>query len=376
MRQILSLLLLGTLVAACSATLEDPVPSGPVVDLGGGSAAGSGGSCSGAGFTASVCSCTDITIAGYLSSSSAPANPTTGGVAANGNIEIAGYARTSGSLKASGSHPLGFKGYLDAGRDLLTNGPIAGASSSFSAGYLKVGGSASVAGDISLLGYAKIDGDLTQPAGSKTPIVLQVGGTRQSAAVHVDPPCACAPNQIPDLAGLVAAARMQNDNSSIDLDPASLTNVVGARELVLPDGSFYVDSLSGKGMIKLHVTGHTVLHVGGDLNTTGLVSVEIDQGGELDLLIGGDFRSIGAGLLGPLDRPGSSRVYVAGDGEIKLVGATGFAGNLYAPHAAISGVGATVVRGSLFGDSIEIPGYLDVGYDASVQGSDCEPVLL
>ncbi len=374
MRHIMSIFLLGSFVSACSATLQDGVPSGPVVDLGGGS--GSSGSCSSGSFTASVCSCTDIRIAGYLSASSDPANPTAGGVGANGNIEILGYARSSGTLQAAGAHPLGFDGYVQTGRDLASNGAIAVAKSGFSAGYLNVGGSARVAGDIALLGYARIDGDLTQPAGSKSPLVLAVGGARQAAPVHVDPPCACGAGQVPDLAGLVADARTHNDNGSIGLDPGALTEVIGAREVVLADGRFFVESVSGTGAIKLHVAGHAILSVGGDVDTTGLLSVTIEQGGELDLFIGGNLRSFGAGALGPRERPGALRVYVAGADEIELVGATGFAGNLYAPHAAIRGVGATVVRGSLFGQSIEIPGYLEVGYDASVQGSDCEPVLL
>jgi hypothetical protein len=357
--------LLGSIIPACSSdTATDQA---------------TGGSCTAPPanpFVASLCSCTDVRVAGYLSTSSDPANPTAGGVGANGGLFLEGYARTSGSLKVAGAQPLGFYGYLQTGGDLAANGPVEMVKTGFDAGYLSVDGSASVAGDISLLGYAKIGGDLTQPAGSKTPVVLDVGGARHVASVEVAPPCACDPGQVLDIAGMIAGARAQNDNAAIGLAMGALSDVIGVRELILPDGEFYVDSIGGIGVLEVHVTGRSALFVGGDVNSTGLLNVKIDPGGELDLYIGGDLRSIGAGVLGPLDRPGVSRVYVAGSGDITLVGATGFAGNVYAPHAAIRGIGATVVRGSLFGRSIEIPGYLEVGYDARVQGTDCEPILL
>lgn len=61
---------------------------------------------------------------------------------------------------------------------------------------------------------------------------------------------------------------------------------------------------------------------------------------------------------------------MGGTGDVTIVGADGFVGNVYAPHARITAVGATTVYGSLFGREIDMPGYLDVRYDRSILDVD------
>jgi hypothetical protein len=324
---------------------------------------------SGDSFRASVCSCADITVHGDLTVTADPANAT-GGVGANGQISLDGSADSSGSIKAA-TQVVGAHDSVKTGRDLVTAGPLDVASSFLRSSNLDVGGSALVGGDLMLRGRATIAGDLVQPAGSATPDQLTVGGTRQIAPVDVVPPCACG-SSVRDIAGEVAQARTANDNAALGLDPASTTAVSGTVDLTLPDGRYYLDEVSGAGAIDLHITGHAVAFVAGDVNATGTLSVAIDPGAQLELSIAGDLRSIGGGALGPSDRPGAVRVYVAGSGDITL-GAAAFVGNLYAPHARIVGGGATSMLGSLFGASIDISGNLRVGYDASVQGGDPLP---
>ncbi len=353
--------------------------SGPIVDLGAVSAPGApGNSCDGDSFAAAVCSCSDLKVQGFLAVSSLdPAAPSAGSVDANGGAEIFGYADVGGSLRAAGQQPLGFYGYLHAGGDLEAAGRVAVSDSSFAAGYLQVDGDARIGGDLALYGYAAIGGDLTQPAGAGTPTVLEVGGVRIAAPVPVAPPCACGADVVPDLAGLVADARNDNDNAALvpALPPRALADVIGVASVTLPCGHYYLDEIAGAGVIAVRVTGRVALFVGGDVNPTGLFVIQVDPGAELDLVIGGNLRATGAGSFGSWDQPGATRIYVAGGDEVKLTGASGFAGNLYAPHATVRGTGATFVRGSLFGRRIEIPGFLSVGYDPSVRGDQCPPII-
>ncbi|MCE9575519.1 MAG: hypothetical protein K8W52_20370 [Deltaproteobacteria bacterium] len=344
--------------------------TGPIIDLGAVLTPGSG-DCDRDSFAAALCSCTDLDVKGYLAVSSRdPMLSTAGSVGANGDMQLFGYADVGGSVRVAGAAPLGFYGYLRTGAQLEVGGSVAVKDSGFAAGYLEVGGDAKVAGDIALLGYATIAGDLTQPAGALTPVVLDVAGARLTGAVDVAPPCACGESQIPDLAGLVADARTHNDDPAIGLAPGALRDVVGVAGVTLPCGHYYLDEISGKGLIYIKATGRVALHIGGDVEPTGLFVIEVTPGAEVDLVIGGSLRSTGALGFGALDRPGSLRAYVAGGGDVRLTGASGFAGNLYAPRAAIVGTGATFVNGSLFGRAIEIPGFLQVSYDPTVRG-DC-----
>jgi hypothetical protein len=348
--------------------------SGPIFDLGN-TAAPPPGTCDSDTFAAAICSCSDLKVKGYVAvASTDPALPTAGSLGTNGNTEVLGYASVGGSVAVAGDHPLGFYGYLRAGGNLDVNGRVAVQDSGFAAGYMEVGGDTRVDGAIALLGYAALAGDLTQPAGAGTPIVMNVGGARIAAPVDVAPPCACRDDQIPDLGGFVADTAQQNDNATVGLAPGALKNVVGFATRTLPCGHYYLDEISGAGFIHVKVTGRVALAIGGDVNPTGLLAFEVAPGAELDLVIGGSLRATGAGGFATFDAPGSMRVYVNGGGDLKITGAAGFNGNLYAPRANILGTGATFVNGSLFGRRIEIPGFLQVGYDPGVQG-DCEPQL-
>jgi hypothetical protein len=349
--------------------------SGPVVTVPGtGGGGSSGGACGETVFDGAVCSCTDLQVDGYVATSSTdPSAPVAGSVGVNRNMQVRGFTSVSGSLAAAGDSPLGFYGYLRAGGRLAVAGPVAVADSGFAAGYIEVGDDAQVASHLDLYGYANIGGDLTQPAGARRPTVLTVGGSRVAAPVSVAPPCACGDDAIPDLAGLVAAAATSNDNATIGLRADGFRDVIGVAAAELPCGRYYVDELSGKGLLHLRIDGRVVLHVGGDVDVTGVLDLEMSPGAELDLVIGGDLVSTGASALGRASDPGATRIYVAGRAEIRLRGATAFIGNLYAPRAAIRGTGATLVLGSLFGQRIDVPGFLQVGYAAAVRGDTCEP---
>jgi hypothetical protein len=326
-------------------------------------------------FGHAICSCADTNVAGYLTTRSFDSDvdpeallDSGGPVGVNGQYLSGGYADVGGTFSIAGEQSLTFAGYVRAGGDLSIGGDVT------AVGYIDVRRDARLAGDVVVPGYTEVARDLYQPAGRSMFTVLNVHGQSFTQDVVVDPPCPCDPSDVIDIAWMVEDGRLDNDNAEIGLDPMALANVVGIGvEIELPCGRFYVDSVGGLGIITLRLEGHTALFVGGDVNALGSLDVVLGPEGELDLFIAGDLVSIGAGSFGDRSRPSATRVYIGGAGDVVLVGATEFVGNVYAPSSRITSVGAAFVYGSIFGDTIDIPGALIVNYDLDILevGEDC-----
>ncbi len=328
-------------------------------------------------FNNSVCTCTDLNVGGYFKTRSFhsitdPAEVGSGGpVGVNGTDTNVGYTDIGGTFVIAGATSLRFAGYLQAGGDFKANGAVD------SAGVVEIARDAWVHGNITAIGTVSVGRDLHQPAGARVlSFSTDVGGSRVSGDFTVDPPCDCAPEHIVDIAAIVDRGMIDNDNASVPLDPSALASVVGLGvDITLPCGRFYLDSIGGVGDITLHVDGRTALFVGGDVNALGVLNVEIGPDGELDVFIKGNLLGIGLGSWGTRERPRSTRLYVGGTSDVTIIGASGFVGNVYAPNARITAVGATTLYGSIFGRVIDMPGYLDVHYDRAIldAGDECPP---
>jgi hypothetical protein len=335
-------------------------------------------------FTSALCSCEDSDIAGYLRTRSfrsssdsltgaSGADQLGGSVSVNRDYITAGFADVGGSFVVAGSRDIAFGGYLKSGQDVLFNPRFD------VAGLVEVGRDAWLASAVRAFGRVEIGRDLyrSASAGFQGIALVDVGGAEHTQAVDIEPPCACAPEQIIDVAALVAAAESDNDNAAAGLDPDAFDVVVGiGADIRLPGGRYYVDQVGGLGSVTLHVGGDTALFVAGDLVTTGLFRVELEPGAELDLFVRDDLVVTGAALFGDPARPAATRIYVGGTGDVAIAGASAFVGNLYAPTANVLIGGVGRVEGSLFGKNIVAAGFLSVGYDESIQerGEDCPPV--
>jgi hypothetical protein len=335
-------------------------------------------------FTAAVCSCEDTRVAGYLRTTSLRSRPlpagapdvpmsAVGSVGINRDYVTAGYADVSGSFIVAGARDVAFGGYLKAGEDVRVNPALD------VAGLVEVGRDAFLKNDARVFGKVDIGRDLYLEPGSDISgiAVVDVGGQRRSETVQVDAPCACAPEQIIDVAALVDAARLDNDDAAAGLEPDDLNAVVGiGAEATLPGGRYYLRQLGGVGSLTLHVTADTALFVEDDLIATGLFRVELAPDAELDVFVRGNLVVTGAAVFGDPERPGATRIYVGGTGDVAIAGASAFVGNLYAPQANILVGGVGQVRGSLFGKNIIAAGFLDLGYDATVRdgGEACPPL--
>jgi hypothetical protein len=263
-----------------------------------------------------------------------------------------------------------FGGYVKVAGDAKFNGPLS------AIGYINVARDLYVNGNVTLIGATSVGRDLHQPSGRTFLTFPDVSGSTDHTPFTIDPPCDCNPGDIVDVAGIVDDAHMHNDNADVGLADTALEGVAGiGRTITLPCGRFYLTAITGLGDITVHLTGRTALFVEGDVDALGVFNIDLDPGAELDLFIKGNLASIGAGSYGDRSAPARSRIYVGGSGDVVLVGASGFVGNVYAPHALITAIGATTVYGSLFGGRIDMPGYLSVHYDRAILDvdHDCPP---
>ncbi len=329
-------------------------------------------------FSSALCSCEDTNVAGFLrtrsfrSQSGGAAELLGGNVGVNRNYLTGGFADVGGSFVVAGSRDVIFGGFLQTGGDLRFNPDFD------VAGFVDVGNDAWLGGELRAVGSIDVTGDLHRAQGSGFfgLALLRVGGSQQTGDVVVPSPCGCEPDQLLDVAGLVAEARTRNDNAAIGLDPHALDLVVGLGNIItLPTGRFYVHQIAGAGALGIRATGKVALFVDDDFVAGGLFRVSVDPGAELDIFVKDNMVLAGAAVLGDPARPSATRFYVGGTGDIAVAGINAFAGNLYAPTANILVGGIGRVFGSLFGKNIISAGFLDVGYDQSIRegGEGCPP---
>ncbi|MCB9601615.1 MAG: hypothetical protein H6721_00945 [Sandaracinus sp.] len=326
-------------------------------------------------FTYALCACEDLSLAGFLQTRSRDSRRPGEDLAAAGaavginrDYRSSSYTDVGGSFSVAGPDgPLALAGFLDV------RGDAAVASSIESAGYMSVARDAYVAGDIRLAGLLTVGRDLHQPAGRALAAVPLVSGRRVAEPVTVAAPCDCPERPRVDVRALTERARTDNDNARIGLDPRALEAVVGDVRQTLPCGRYHLTSIGGVGRVRFAVRGRVALFVSGDLESVGVVELDLAPDAEIDVFVGGTIRGVGWGRFGGGDRPAAVRLYVGGEDDITLVGAESFVANLYAPRARVLTDGAMFVEGSLFARAVEARGSLTVHYDRAIHraGDDC-----
>jgi hypothetical protein len=330
-------------------------------------------------FTSALCSCEDTSVAGFLRTRSfrsalgpdAPELPG-GNVGVNRDYLTGGYADVGGSFAVAGPRDVVFAGFLQVGEHLRFN-PAFDVG-----GFVDVTRDAWLGGSLRAIGSIGIGGDLIRApnSGFFGVAFMRVGGSERREAFTVAAPCACAPEQLLDVGGLITEARATNDNANIGLDPHALDLVVGAgTALTLPGGRYYLNQIGGIGALRVRISGKVALFIDDDFAAAALFRLALDPGAEVDVFVRDNLVLAGAAVLGDPARPSATRIYVGGEGDIAIAGLNAFAGNVYAPRANVLVGGVGRVFGSLFGKNIVAAGFLEVGYDASIRdgGEDCPP---
>lgn len=352
---------------------------GPAIRVPGGAAEGDRclGSIVGGLFRYAICTCEDVesttssfTTDSFDSDTGGERSSSGGPVGVNQVFNHTGALAIGGSLTVAGSAELELTGNdVRIGGDLRTAGPLGFTGSTV------VARDAWIGGDIDGAGSLAIARDLHVPEGAATARGVNVAGQIVREPVSVSTPCDCAPENILDIAAIVEAARSNNHNADVDLDPDLYSSLIGDNEIELPCGRFFLGGIGGTGNLRIRVQGRTALFIAGDVETTGELMVELGPEGELDVFIAGNLDATGAVSFGSPDRPAASRVYVSGTDGINLTTSSGvFVGNIYAPRAPVESTGSTQVFGAVFARRLDATGELTVHYDRAIinAGEDCD----
>lgn len=308
-------------------------------------------------FAHAVCVCENLEHVGALFTKPGPSGP--GSVGVNGRTALVGYSESSGDwISWQGFGAVG----VSVGESMITSGSVS------STGDIRVGKDAVIGGDLMCVGTMSVGGTLAV-GGDERIIGLANVGSRTAYNAPAGPPCNCDPSTFFDVEGAIAAAAQATGG-------ASSWSHVGASEIRLTGGNYYVTAADVVGLTRIYVEAPSSVFVDGSLRQVGAEQWTIAPGATLDLFVSGSVLSVGSLIAGSPDDPTAFRLYVGGSGETKVgtVGDTHFFGSVYAPRSTVAYVGNAQVVGSIFAKTIRGVGALTVEYrDPVAPPTSCDP---
>ena len=184
------------------------------------------------------------------------------------------------------------------------------------------------------------------------------------------PPCNCAAGPVVDVPALVSAAARSNDDLAAGLDPAAIASAHGATSFDLPCGTYYLPSLQSDDTLELRVHGRAALFIGGDVTLAAGLTIALDSGAELDLVVVGNV-SVATGVLGAAT-PSAARLWLASS-TVHLGAGAALSAVVYAPAALLLADQDLLATGALFVRSLSATGDVSVRFDSSVlaDGASC-----
>lgn len=317
-------------------------------------------------FEHAVCVCDDLTQVGALHVKAGPAG--IGSVGVNGKSDLVNQADVVGTWIAWG----GFSGVgVSIGDSLVTPASVE------IVGDARIQNDLVVGGDLTAVGTLAVNtlrlGGRDQLTGEAT-----IGNRAAYAGAGSAPPCGCDDSTVFDVRQAVLAAKQA-------VGGETSWDSVGATEIHLATGSYYVTSAQVVGETRFVIEGNVSIFVDGSLAAVGDTQWQLASGASLDLFVSGNVDHVGSLAAGNAANPGAFRLYLGGS-ETATIGEAAFFGSLYAPRADVAYVGDARIVGSIFAKSLQAVGTLTVEYgDPLTPPQSCneppsagspEPVLL
>ena len=374
------------------------VAPGPLVHLGGTSDAACAGAVAAEAARYALCACNDLVLTGsfLVNSLGAPAGHNAGGpppqpgstsssnspwpgggpvdgllprsffgaVGTDGNVSVSGHFDVPGTLVTAGT------GDVQLGRQghVLGNAHVAGNLRPSMSYWISSDGY--VAGDVS--GALVVGGTLHAPPTSAVASTVQAKAVAREPVV-IAPPCGCAAGPAFDIAAAVDERRANNANALLPFSADVLDDVETAQSLDWPCGEYYFDTIrSGDaGALELRIHGHVGIFVAGDVRLGDTLTVTLDAGSTLDLVVGGSLYTTGR-VFGSPTSPAGTRLWVAST-TVSLPDQIQFGAFVYAPAAVFSAGAGMTFSGSLFVGTLSVVGDARIGYDPTLMqaGAEC-----
>ena len=228
-----------------------------------------------------------------------------------------------------------------------------------------VAGDAYVGGAIS--GILRVDGLLHQPPGAGMDPALIPESSIRRETVTAPIPCDCSPAFV-DLGAAVALAVARNDNALVGLSPDVLAAVTTATAVDMTCGTFVLSTIDAQKTLIFVVHGRALLVVIGDVVVRAGLTVVLDPGAELDLLIGGRLVSSGGNPFGSAS-PARFRVWIAGTASAVLDDAPTVGAIIRAPSAVVTASSGLQISGAVLARSVMLGGQLNLHFDEAVVSS-------
>jgi hypothetical protein len=285
-----------------------------------------------------------------------------------------GAAREGGSIGVDGNYkttaPTTIKGALVVAGNLDTSNNHDVVQNLLCGGTAYVGSPATVDSDAYVGGvvsgspnYLTVAGKLYTPVAGNTYQVHAIGGVK-IAPVSVPAPCECSTPV--DVAAIVAAFKNQNDDDANGILPDALTHDPNvAKDITLPCGRYFLAGVYVDNPATIHLQGRTVLAIEGNLEMSGLLTIDMAPGAELDLFITGNVFLNSAATIGKTASPASTRIYIGGT-SVTMTGQLALSANFYLPHADFAMTSDLELWGAVFAKSILTTGHIKVHYDEAI----------
>jgi hypothetical protein len=325
-------------------------------------------------FTWALCSCTDVNTQDTLTTDafnsalgpygSMQAATLGGSVGVDRNFTSGNNVTIGGSLWDSSTGGVSSDSSLTVKEELHSGGPVNVQAATF-------GLDAYVNGAVSGGTYDK---NLTVPTGVTPSATVRGMINHVPPPVAVPAPCDCKPADLIPVASIVMAHATMNDNALIGLSAGALAGG-GATRLDLPCGNYYLSSINSNVPVTIVAHGHVGLYVGGSISPQNGLTITLDPTATLDLFVEGTISTSATLVIGNVNYPALTRVYVGGTGSISFQDGVTLAGNLYAPTASVDWAAGTDIYGSVFCQNFTGSARVAIHYDSAVlsQGAVCGP---
>ena len=278
-------------------------------------------------------------------------------VGTDGALRLPGHWDVPGTFVAAGTGDvvLGTVGHV------LGNARIAGSLMPSSSYWIS--GDAFVGGNVG--GGLVVGGALHAPTSSTVASSVQAKATTREA-VTVAPPCGCAAGPVVDVGAAVTARQTKNANAFLAFSDDVLDDVETPQSLDWPCGEYYLDTIrsGASGALELRIHGHVGIFVAGDVRLASTLTVTLDAGSTLDLVVAGSFYTTGR-VFGSPTSPASTRLWV-GSTTVSLPDQIQFGAFVYAPDAVFSAGQGLTFSGSLFVGTLSVDGDVHIAYDPAL----------
>jgi hypothetical protein len=254
-----------------------------------------------------------------------------GGIATSDRIVAIGSLHVAGPMRAPGA-------LIDVALDAYAGGAVEG--------FLVVGGTLHL--------DPRADTSLASISASTT--VLE--------PVSVTPPCDCSSGFV-DVAGALASAAAANDNAAAGISSDRLASVTASTVVDIPCGTYALSSIDAQQALFFAVHGRALIAVAGDVVLRAGLTVTLDPGAELDVLVGGRLLASGGNPLGSV-APARFRIWVAGAQSVVFDDDPTVGAVIYAPRAQLIASSGVELSGGVLARSMSAGGTFNLHFDQAV----------